>query len=242
MSTSTATAKNFEDLLKMIGCEEDTIKAVNAAGVKKIEDLFSFDDDDVTTLCKLIRKENKPFPFVADKNLKIVVSEAQIRRQTNRTASQMYKANAGDIVIWKARQLEKLSFKDPKENAPEAQAIAKNWAKGFEQLVHWIGLHVDKPTGMPLAFAIRMAQLDSSPNTPLNYTSLFEEYAKRGRLQDFNGKELNGRPQSRSRVGISSTGSSMITLPISTFVPSRSRKMDQRPFIVYANIILESTT
>lgn len=58
MSTSIPTAKNFEDLLKMIGCEDDTVKAVKAAGVKKIEDLFSFDDDDVTTLCKLIRKEN----------------------------------------------------------------------------------------------------------------------------------------------------------------------------------------
>jgi hypothetical protein len=46
--------------------------------VKKIEDLFSFEEDDVVNLCKLIRKDNKPFPFVAEKNLKLVVSEAQI--------------------------------------------------------------------------------------------------------------------------------------------------------------------
>jgi hypothetical protein len=49
---------------------------------------------------------------------------------------------------------EKLSFKDPKDKAPDANLIAKNWAKGFEQLEHWISLHVDEATGMPLVFAV----------------------------------------------------------------------------------------
>jgi hypothetical protein len=47
-----AFASDFESLLKMIGCEDKTIKALSAAGVKNIEDLSSFEEDDVTNNCK----------------------------------------------------------------------------------------------------------------------------------------------------------------------------------------------
>jgi hypothetical protein len=195
-----ATAATFEDLLKTIGCEDETIKALKAPGVKKIVDLYMFEDEDVTNLCKLIRKENKPFPFVAERNFKLMVSEAQIRRQTNRSIVGMYRASASDILTWKARHQEKLSFKDPKENVPDANLLAKNWAKGFEQLDHWIGLHVDKATGMPLAFAIRAAELDSTAFKSSNYLSLFEQYTKRGRMVDAAGNEFEWTATVRSKV------------------------------------------
>jgi hypothetical protein len=96
----------------------------------------------------------------------------------------MYNARTADILSWKSRHQEKLSFKDPKDKAPDANLIAKNWAKGFEQLERWIGLHVDEATGMPLVFAVRVAELDDSPFLSSNYSSIFEQYAKRGRMKD----------------------------------------------------------
>ena len=112
----------------------------------------------------------------------------------------MYSASSLDLISWKARQQEKLSFKDPKDDAPDANLLAKNWAKGFEQLEHWIGLHVDKASGMPLAFAIRVTEPDSTPYNSSNYMSLFEEYAKRGRMLDPNGKEYEWTATIRSKV------------------------------------------
>jgi hypothetical protein len=184
MSTSAPTQPTFEDFMKTIGCSADTFKALTDTGVNDITDLHSFGETDVTTLCKLIRKDNKSFPFIADRNLQLVVHEAQIRRQTNRSASKMYNAKTADILSWKTRHQEKLSFKDPKDKAPDANLIAKNWATGFEQLEHWIGLHVDEATGMPLIFAVRVAELDDSPFLSSNYSSLFEQYAKRCRKKD----------------------------------------------------------
>jgi hypothetical protein len=87
-----------------------------------------------------------------------------------------------------ARHQEKLSFKDPKEDAPDA--VELYWAKRFEQLEHWIGLHVDKTTGMSLAFAIGVGEVDNSPYYSTHYASLFEEYSKRGRLADSTEKEF----------------------------------------------------
>jgi hypothetical protein len=138
-------------------------------------------------------------PFLAEKNLQLVVQEAQIRRQTGRSPSKMYHATTVDIISWKAHHQEKLSFKDPIDNAPDASVISYNCAKGLELLDHWIGLHVDEATGMPLVFTIRLAQPHDSPFLPSNYLSLFE-FAKRGRMQDRKGIDYEWAATIRIKV------------------------------------------
>jgi hypothetical protein len=43
---------------------------------------------------------------------------------------------------------------------------------------------------MPLVFAIRVGEVDSSPYNPSNYVSSFEEYSKRGHIVDSTGMEF----------------------------------------------------
>ena len=198
--TANLPTKTFKDLLKTIGCEDETIAALDTAGVKSIGDVYTFKSEDVANLCKIIRKDNKPFPFVAERNFKLMVSEAQIRRHTNRHPKYMYSIESSSLIGWHSRQQEKLSFKDPTESAPVASDLAKNWAKGFEQLEHWIGLHVDDATGMPLAFAVRVGKADASPYESSNYQSLSEEYEKRCRMVDRKGNELEWAGTVKAKV------------------------------------------
>lgn len=176
------------DLLKVCGCAQDAIDALENAGIKSIGDVITLKEEDVSTICKIIRKESISFPFLAEKNLKLVVSEAQIRRQTFRNISAMYSATAEDLIIWHARQQEKKAFKDPTEGKPDIEKISKSWPKAFDQLEHWIGLHVDEASGIPLAFAVRVGPPDEDAYNHTKYGSLFEQYAKRCRfLQPVSG-------------------------------------------------------
>jgi hypothetical protein len=71
---------------------------------------------------------------------------------------------------------------------PDAHTLSKNWVKGFEILDNWIGLHVDKDSGIPLAFAIRVGKADSGAFNEGMYKSLEHQYAKRTKLYDDAGK------------------------------------------------------
>jgi hypothetical protein len=54
---------------------------------------------------------------------------------------------------------------------PDVQTLCENWVKGFEILDHWIGLHVDKDSGISLAFAIQIGEADSGTFSEGKYKS-----------------------------------------------------------------------
>jgi hypothetical protein len=96
----------FQDLmLLVIGCDEKTVEALANAGVKTIMDVITFTYHDLLNLCKIIHKKNsKLFLFVTEKNFRIVMSEARIRRHKERTLAVMHGSKVGDLLEWQNRQ------------------------------------------------------------------------------------------------------------------------------------------
>jgi hypothetical protein len=190
----------FETLLGSIGCNTNCIQAIQNAGVISILDVLTFKESDVSTLCKIIRKDGVLFPLTAELNFKLMTSEAQIRHQTHRDLEMMYDCGPADFVVWKSRHDEKKTFKDPKEGFLDADILAKNWVKGFEQLEHWIGRHIDDVTGMPLAFAVRNGPADTNTFDAKKYMSLADEYLRRTMMEDADGKPYEWAGQVRTKV------------------------------------------
>jgi hypothetical protein len=66
----------------------------------------------------------------------------------------------------------------------------RSGVKGFEQLEHWIGRHVDDITGMPLAFAVRSGPADTATFETSKYKSLADEYCRRTLIEDDQGNPI----------------------------------------------------
>ena len=194
--TATSAQTTWESALQACGLAQLEMTAlVEVGGIRDYGDMMHLKDSDIDDLARQVRKTKNPnaaaganpnyiFSFMAEKNLKLLLSEIKLRDETCRRVDQIYKMVPDDLVRFRSRKDEKAAFKDPKEGKPEAAVIAKNWVKGFEMLDQWIGSHVDSVTNLPLAFMIREEQPDRSRYDSSRYVSLADELAKRCEVWD----------------------------------------------------------
>jgi biotin operon repressor len=185
----TGTIKTFDDLLMLVGCAPPLIALMKNCNITSLERVLTWSEAEVDKMVKTFRKGGVEILPDVEKYLQLMVGEARIRHQTHRVLTDMHSATIDDFEQWLYRQSGKKEFKDPPSTRmPDAHTLSKNWVKGFEILDNWIGLHVDKDSGIPLAFAIRVCKADSGAFNEGMYKSLEHQYAKRTKLYDDAGR------------------------------------------------------
>jgi len=192
----------FNAFLTSMGCTNDHLASLLDSGLIHEDTLARLDEADITSMAALIRKDEgmTNLSFIVEKNLKIAVAEARTRKETSRPLNSFHTANATEIPLWLSRQKEKESWKDPTGTPPDALMIAKNWVKGYEVLEHWISIHVLEPSHIPLAFLVREGEPNVGPYDADDYTSLWEEYAKRTAVTTPLGRDHPWTTSGRAKI------------------------------------------
>jgi hypothetical protein len=110
---ATGTCKSFDDLLILVGCTPPLITIRKNSKITSLERVLTWNEKEVDKMIKTFRKSGIEVLPDVERNLQLMVGEAQIRHQTHRELADMHSATIGDFDEWLHRQSEKKEFKDP---------------------------------------------------------------------------------------------------------------------------------
>ena len=157
---------------------------VDSHGLIDVDILRRFDDNEVTTLCTILKKPGgripdpnnagafitdpgTPVSIMAEKNLKLAVYYIKHRHRTSRptTPANITDNEAGIRGISEMRLEEKSHVNAPIPSTPSDLIDEKNWTKTIESLNDFLRSQLGS-TGLPLAWCVRPSEEVSEDPIP----------------------------------------------------------------------------